>query len=952
MAKLTLNDVTNFADNSTAVTTTSANNAAIEAFAETVLSRDGTSPNAMNADIDMNSNRIINLATPVNNSDAATKFYVDDNTGNAAQHAADAAQHAADAAESAQEAADSAADAEETLGDFQNIYYGSAASDPATRPDGSARQDGDLYKNTATANLRVFHAASGVWADSAPSSIGDGTVTYPKLDAAVADRVRDLGYILEETSNLLDAYVGLGGSLSDFPKGRIRLIDNIIRKLKAEGLWAKLDFLYFTAAHDEYAARINWKSPGDFTLSKNGTLTFNADKGYTGDGLTGYLGTGFVPSVDAAQWTLNSAHAGVWCLNDIGGVDYPIGVLNAHQGLLINPRNTTTGFVRLNDSISLSFSSSTGIGHVVVSRTGASARDAYFNSVSAANDTQSVSAMPSTEVTLLRASSTFSLRQIAAAHAGASLNGSEVKTLNLILWEYLVEIGAVYNAGDYGVDVDVLSGSIVCTPPVWAEEMKGEELTPGDVNNYFNVLLAPGSNAMDGSAQIYRSTLVGEAVGETIIEWERVDAFGSGAMRFAQYSSRNTAIGSIALQWLGASSKQHLIDTFHDFWRYDVGVPGEPGWDFMGMETRNPGIGAAISAWDDYVDNTSDVSMNLAVGRDALLHQVRGVENIGIGYQSLTNLFDGNYNVAVGVRALRDNVFGIGNTAIGRSAGAWHQEGFNNLFLGRQSGESLVKGNGNILIGYRAATSFPAEMNNMLVIQTATSDPVLAASLENGAIVSAAGMGTTLSVSSIQSLPRGFYSGIGSVMPNAAGRFSGVVTGSVASLVSTLGTGITASRSHVVFEYANGTVLGSITTSSGSTAFNTTSDRRLKTETGPVEDALALVMSVPARRYTRGDSPEEIGFFADEIKDIAPWAVTGEVDEVEEIGTITGESGQCYGSNVPKPINLDEYDEPVTWEKTGERPKFMMLDYSKVTPILWAAVRELANKLDEMEKKI
>lgn len=105
MAKLTLNNVTNFADNSTAVTTTSANNDAIEAFAETVLSRDGSSPNAMNANIDMNSNRIINLATPINNSDAATKFYVDDNTGNAAQHAADAAESAQEAAESAQEAA-------------------------------------------------------------------------------------------------------------------------------------------------------------------------------------------------------------------------------------------------------------------------------------------------------------------------------------------------------------------------------------------------------------------------------------------------------------------------------------------------------------------------------------------------------------------------------------------------------------------------------------------------------------------------------------------------------------------------------------------------------------------------------------------------------------------------------------------------------------------------------
>lgn len=93
MAKLTLSNVSNFADNSTAVTTTTANNDAIEAFAETVLSRDGTAPNTMAANLDMNSNRVINLAAPVSGSDAARKADVDaivaaglpDQTGNSGE---------------------------------------------------------------------------------------------------------------------------------------------------------------------------------------------------------------------------------------------------------------------------------------------------------------------------------------------------------------------------------------------------------------------------------------------------------------------------------------------------------------------------------------------------------------------------------------------------------------------------------------------------------------------------------------------------------------------------------------------------------------------------------------------------------------------------------------------------------------------------------------------------
>lgn len=57
-----------------------ANFAAIEDALENTLSRDGTTPNSLQANLDANNFRIINLPTPVANSDVATKKYVDDNT--------------------------------------------------------------------------------------------------------------------------------------------------------------------------------------------------------------------------------------------------------------------------------------------------------------------------------------------------------------------------------------------------------------------------------------------------------------------------------------------------------------------------------------------------------------------------------------------------------------------------------------------------------------------------------------------------------------------------------------------------------------------------------------------------------------------------------------------------------------------------------------------------------
>ena len=64
MAKLTLSDVTNiFGAETSALATMAANNALIEAAMENTLSRDGTTPNTMAADIDMDGNDILNIGT-------------------------------------------------------------------------------------------------------------------------------------------------------------------------------------------------------------------------------------------------------------------------------------------------------------------------------------------------------------------------------------------------------------------------------------------------------------------------------------------------------------------------------------------------------------------------------------------------------------------------------------------------------------------------------------------------------------------------------------------------------------------------------------------------------------------------------------------------------------------------------------------------------------------------
>ena len=60
MAKLTLTDLANLQNETSAVASLNNNNTAIEVAMEKTLSRDGTTPNQMEVDLDLNSNDIIN----------------------------------------------------------------------------------------------------------------------------------------------------------------------------------------------------------------------------------------------------------------------------------------------------------------------------------------------------------------------------------------------------------------------------------------------------------------------------------------------------------------------------------------------------------------------------------------------------------------------------------------------------------------------------------------------------------------------------------------------------------------------------------------------------------------------------------------------------------------------------------------------------------------------------
>jgi hypothetical protein len=72
MTKVNLSNVASLTNESTVITTLANNNVALTAAIENTLSRDGTTPNMMQSDLDMNDNRIINLPDAVSDQEPAT----------------------------------------------------------------------------------------------------------------------------------------------------------------------------------------------------------------------------------------------------------------------------------------------------------------------------------------------------------------------------------------------------------------------------------------------------------------------------------------------------------------------------------------------------------------------------------------------------------------------------------------------------------------------------------------------------------------------------------------------------------------------------------------------------------------------------------------------------------------------------------------------------------------
>lgn len=146
--------------------------------------------------------------------------------------------------------------------------------------------------------------------------------------------------------------------------------------------------------------------------------------------------------------------------------------------------------------------------------------------------------------------------------------------------------------------------------------------------------------------------------------------------------------------------------------------------------------------------------------------------------------------------------------------------------------------------------------------------------------------------------------------------------------------------SQMRFYNPNGEV-GSISTSGSATAFNTSSDYRLKENVVPMSGALQRIGNLKPSRFNfiSDDSVVVDGFIAHEVQEVVPEAISGEMDAMrDEEYEVT-------------PAVLDDDENEVTPAVMGTRsvPEYQGIDQSKLVPLLVGAVQELTARLEALE---
>ena len=278
----------------------------------------------------------------------------------------------------------------------------------------------------------------------------------------------------------------------------------------------------------------------------------------------------------------------------------------------------------------------------------------------------------------------------------------------------------------------------------------------------------------------------------------------------------------------------------------------------------NTGFGTTTGSYNTFV-GCVDASLTAVGGSNTT-----GSYNVAMGNGALYSNTTASYNTALGYQAGYSTTANGSSTFVGAQAGL-STTGTVNTFIGQGAGSSVTTGGKNTILGAYSGNQGSLDIrtaSNRIVLSDGDGNPRLIAD-DSGNWV------TGSKRSAIQTGQGCLFYGTG----QSSGAY---ITGDAATAL------------YVNRETSDGTVVdirrssstvGSISITTTATAYNTSSDYRLKNTIAPMTGALAKVALLKPCTYKwNADGSGGEGFIAHELAEICPHAVVGGKDEVDANG--------------------------------------------------------------------
>ena len=507
----------------------------------------------------------------------------------------------------------------------------------------------------------------------------------------------------------------------------------------------------------------------------------------------------------------------------------------------------------------------------------------------------------------------------------------------------------------------------------------GDALTDADYN------VAVGMNALTADTLGSRSVAIGRNTLTTQNFTTATDSYntsvGFAAGNKVTTGIQNTLIGGLAGDALTGNGFSGSTRTAGADYNTAVGMLALSS-DTKGNQSTAIGYGALVTQNFTTATDTANTAVGYNagtlvntgysltfVGANAGASHLTGAQCTFIGSESGNFATTSDNSTFVGHEAGRGitgtKLTGNSNTAVGAFSGANLQgTAADNTLLGKSAGDNITTGDSNIIIG-SGIDAASATADNQLNIGGWITGVAGAINIGGPLIVDPNTAGKdTFSFSSAAANDARLQMKADTtvavdIQANGVSYFNGgnVVVGGTTTVGYKLHVygdsafdrpGSVAAQTMVVFRNGNANI-GSITTEGSSTAFNTSSDYRLKTDAQPMTGASARVQALnPVNFEWIVDGTRTDGFLAHEAQAVVPECVTGTKDAMrDEEYEVTAAIEATYDDDGNE---LTAAVEAVMG--TRSVPDMQGIDQSKIVPLLTAALQEALTEITALKARV